>query len=213
MNKESKMTKQEIFDHIKEIFNKVKDYDDSDLQKVNSLMDMKELLSDINNLLTLHTTYAFLNWLKMNKKLLNIKADFDSIIDSFNPDANANGYDIAITESNPKIYAEIKCTKPIYEEGGELGSKQEESWENDIDKLLHPENHNKRIKDELKKTELINNVDNAIKFFVVARTSKNLESAIRKFVASQNNSSETVKIYSESEQLDTNIIYVVIVDF
>lgn len=79
--------------------------------KIEDLISLKNVLSDINNLLTLRTSIAAGNWLSdfFNFDENATKSIIDRI-DQAKP--NTNGFDIRI-ESPLKIIAEIKCISPI----------------------------------------------------------------------------------------------------
>jgi hypothetical protein len=98
-----------------------------------NILDLKSVLSDINNLLTLKMTVEAAKWLfkyfkipKANQKLILEKIDRTS--------PNSSGFDLAISEPL-KIVAEVKCINPM-REGQRFGSAQRNSILSDFDKLL-----------------------------------------------------------------------------
>jgi hypothetical protein len=104
-------------------------------------IELKQLLSDINNILTLKTTEAFVKWLSIYSKFT--KSETEEIIKTINEiKPNTNGYDIEISNKY-KIIAEIKCIIPI-NNGNYYGAAQRNSILDDANKLI---NGKRTIKD------------------------------------------------------------------
>lgn len=99
------------------------------------LLVLKKDLSNINNIITLQLTLAFIEKLyedgiiEEGQAKQMIKAVKDKSV-------NANGYDIEST-GNIKIIAEVKCNLPIH---GKLGAQQRENLYKDVGNLLDGKN-------------------------------------------------------------------------
>lgn len=109
------------------------EYDYYGNMTANDILELKSVLSDINNSFTLKVSLAFVEWLA---KLLEydsvVRSEMQQGIQATKP--NANGYDIEITHPE-KVIAEVKCNIPI-NNGAVFGSAQKHSIVKDIDALL-----------------------------------------------------------------------------
>ena len=103
-------------------------------EKIDSseLLQLKNVLKDINNLLTYKLTISAAKWLIEEFNLQNYS---EKIFEDINlTSINSNGFDIRIEFDKVKILGEIKCNVPI--NGGDLfGSNQAQGIINDIKKL------------------------------------------------------------------------------
>ena len=140
------------------------------------LIELKKLLSCINNIITLRTTRDFVEKLYTDQH------------------ANANGFDVQYDGKDKKIIAEVKCNIPVNVTS--FGAAQEEGILEDIDHLLNG-----------KKKSDIPSVAPYYKFMVVMDCSEHIDECVAKIIKK----SEHVKLYSPSEQLDTNNIYIMYV--
>ena len=97
------------------------------------ILELKTVLSDINNLLTYKLTLTAGDWIS-NYFNLNEEERFSisEKIDSTKP--NAKGYDIII-DSPIKIVAEVKCNVPV-KGGSKFGAMQSKKLIEDVQKLL-----------------------------------------------------------------------------
>ena len=105
----------------------------SDLS-LNGFLQMKSVLSDINNIFTLKVSLAFAQQVAT---YLSIKQPTTELIVSnlLQTKPNANGYDIELSEPI-KLIAEVKCNIPI--NGGKVyGSAQKNGIAKDIDALIN----------------------------------------------------------------------------
>ena len=101
--------------------------------KDDDILELKTVLSDINNLLTFKLTLAAGNWIcnyfslgPKNRKIILDK------IDSTKP--NEQGFDILIHEPI-KVVAEVKCNAPV-KLGSKFGAMQSKKLLEDAQKLL-----------------------------------------------------------------------------
>jgi hypothetical protein len=101
--------------------------------KHEDILDLKTVLSDINNLLTFKLTLAAGAWigdyfsLNENEKQLILNK-----IDSIKP--NEQGFDILIQQPI-KLIAEVKCNIPV-KQGSKFGAMQAKKLLEDVEKLL-----------------------------------------------------------------------------
>lgn len=103
------------------------------------IIDLKSVLANINNVITLLATHAVAY--KIAEAFEFSEAETHRLIGKINEvGPNTNGYDIQIDD--PKILVEVKCNKLI---DGKFGAAQLKSMQNDILKLLEPspEKHKK----------------------------------------------------------------------
>lgn len=131
--KRSENLKKKLNLHLNRLVNsKDKDYYSS--IHTDDLINLKMLLSDINNILTLKLTEAAIQWLSKYFDLSNVeKESLLSETDKINP--NSNGFDIKM-ESTLKILAEVKCNVPA-SEGNRYMAAQRNSILDDALKLIN----------------------------------------------------------------------------
>ena len=99
-----------------------------------SLLELKSVLSDINNTLTMRLTLGFADWaaktFKMDQAaLMKLRNDV------LNTKPSTNGYDVAFAHA-PPIVAEVKCNVPI-NGGTKYGAAQKNGIIADIEALLN----------------------------------------------------------------------------
>jgi len=134
----------EIFDreyHLKDQLNKffekrfgLPEEDYYSNLKLDGFLQLKSILSGINNIFTLKVSLAFAHWIsKILKFDQETKNRIISEITTTKP--NANGYDIEIS-APVKLIAEVKCNVPI--NGGVVyGSAQKNGISKDIQALIN----------------------------------------------------------------------------
>lgn len=100
---------------------------------IKDLLDLKSALSDINNILTLRLTKAFISWVALELKLTNEQKEILTLkVTEAKP--NSNGYDVFNESFGIPFIAEIKCNIPI--NGGNIfGSAQKNGLMKDIGHL------------------------------------------------------------------------------
>ena len=102
--------------------------------KLDGFLQLKSILSGINNIFTLKVSLAFAHWIS---KILKFDQETTNRIISeiTKTKPNANGYDIEISEP-VKLIAEVKCNVPI--NGGVVyGSAQKNGISKDIQALIN----------------------------------------------------------------------------
>lgn len=105
------------------------------------LLNLKNLLSSINNSITLKATYAFLDWLKTHSEIVSESELSVAHSEINSKNANSNGFDVMIPNDSPRIFAEVKCNKPVKGKDG-FGSAQITGICKDIDKLMEEDTKN-----------------------------------------------------------------------
>lgn len=131
--------KKRLNNHLKKLTGIEKDYF-SDLNQ-NDLLELKSVLYDINNVLTLKVTLSAADWICDFFKVSNSeKKEILEKIDNTKP--NANGFDINI-KSPKKIIAEVKCIIPI-NNGNKYGGAQ---WNSILDDAYKLKNGKRELTD------------------------------------------------------------------
>lgn len=152
--------KNRINNHLKKLTGNDVDFYSGLTQK--DLIELKTVLSDINNVLTFKTTISAANWLCTYFRFDEGTRDrVLQIVDATKP--NTKGFDILITEP-VKIIAEVKCISPV-NNGGKFGAAQWNSILDDFYKLKNGKGHLKDTSDYYKFLfilDLGNRTDNAI---------------------------------------------------
>jgi hypothetical protein len=99
-----------------------------------AFLGLKSVLADINNILTLRVSLAFVEWVAVQLHLdAQAKLELQTIVLKSKP--NANGFDVSL--SNPVAFVgEVKCNVPI-NNGSTYGSAQRHGIEKDVTALLH----------------------------------------------------------------------------
>ncbi len=106
----------------------------------NEFLELKSILSGINNIFTLKVSIAFITWVSDFLQLT--REEKEKIISDFiNTKPNTNGYDIEL-DSLCKLVAEVKCNVPI-NKGKIYGSAQRVNIEKDINNLLNGKSKSK----------------------------------------------------------------------
>lgn len=122
--------KNRINQHFKKLTGQDFDYYANMTQ--HDLIELKTVLSDVNNVLTFKTTLSAANWLSKYFKLdIKSKKNIIETVDQAKP--NTKGFDILISEPY-KIIAEVKCISPV-NNGGKFGAAQSNSILEDFQKL------------------------------------------------------------------------------
>lgn len=97
------------------------------------ILELKSVLADINNILTLKVSLAFVDWVAARLELpTEIKHTLRATVLEASP--NANGFDVWLSYPIPFI-AEVKCNVPI-NRSSRYGAAQRQGIEKDIDALL-----------------------------------------------------------------------------
>ena len=165
---------------------------------LNGFLQLKSILSGINNIFTLKVSLAFAKWVT-NHLELNERATNQIISQIIRTKPNANGYDIEVSEP-VKLIAEVKCNIPI--NGGRVyGSAQKNGIQKDIDALLFG-----KSKSPISPTDYLK--------FMVFLDLPEIRDATEHFVKNMKNEKERIFLLNnKSIAEDTHKVHVVFVGF
>lgn len=155
-----------------------------------TLINLKKVLSNINNLITLKTSVAFVDFLcEINKIESEIASNVIKEINKTN--ANTNGYDIVCKNGSFPFIAEVKCNIPCGKKGEKYGAAQIASIKTDLEGLRNG-----------KKKTLELNLKEYFRFMVVLECD-GIDKAIEGLEC------EDVKIWNDKLEINKDIIYIV----
>ncbi|WP_063253785.1 hypothetical protein [Neobacillus niacini] len=164
---------------------------------IEDFVDIKNTLSDINNIITYKTTISFMDWLRDHFSYVNENYEI-YLEDLLKVKPSVNGYDIMVT-GKVNIVAEIKCNKPI-NNGFKFGSAQKNGIIKDIQGLLEG------------KTKVNFNPIHAYKFLVMydfgEHTLKATEHLIKNIPLDYRGK---IEVYNDQTQLQKDKVYVVFI--
>ena len=155
-----------------------------------TLINLKKVLSNINNLITLKTSVAFVDFLcEINKIESEIASNVIKEINKTT--ANTNGYDIVCKNGSFPFIAEVKCNIPCGKKGEKYGAAQIASIKTDLEGLRNG-----------KKKTLELNLKEYLRFMVVLECD-GIDKAIEGLEC------EDVKIWNDKLEINKDIIYIV----
>lgn len=155
-----------------------------------TLINLKKVLSNINNLITFKTSVAFVDFLcEINKIESEIASNVIKEINKTN--ANTNGYDIVCKNGSFPFIAEVKCNIPCGKKGEKYGAAQIASIKTDLEGLRNG-----------KKKTLELNLKEYFRFMVVLEC-EGIDKAIEGLEC------EDVKIWNDKLEINKDIIYIV----
>ena len=193
-NKYSRMDdlEQQFNDFFKESLNVAEAYRQLSGDQI---LQLKRLLSNIHNLLTLETTVAFVNLLKADGILSREQAE--KVLGAVNAQhANANGFDVLCEE--PRLIAEVKCMLPCEGKNKDrFGATQREGLWKDLTALCSGK----------KKADKVD-VTKCAKYMVVL-SAQNVKTAMDDVIARWNQTPSSLKIKEYDKSLDPGSIQVV----
>lgn len=137
VNKKTNLDKMDdaLKDNLKDFFcNLCGEYGINNM-KAEHYIRLKQILSDVNNIITMKATKAFVKTLKDDKFISNTV--YKTILTTvLNTNPNANGYDAQYDggNGNKKFIAEVKCNIPISK--GVLGNNKIDGIKTDIKNLF-----------------------------------------------------------------------------
>lgn len=185
---------QQFNDFFKESLNVAEAY-----QQLSSdqILQLKRVLSNIHNLLTLETTVAFVNLLKADGILSQEQAE--KVLGAVNAQhANANGFDVLCEE--PRLIAEVKCMLPCEGKNKDrFGAAQRAGLWKDLTALCNGKGKGKADKVDVTK---------CAKYMVVL-SAPNVKTAMDDMIARWNQTSSSLKIKEYDKSLDPGSIQVV----
>ena len=184
----------ELKNQFNEFFKKHKIDNLYDQLSVEEMIDLKKVISCINNIITLRATKAFVE--KLYDDCFITAAEKDNIIVDVNGvHANTNGFDVQYkSDIGKNIIAEVKCNIPV--DKTSFGPAQKDGIVKDIKNLL-----------EGKKKADITDISAYYKFMVILDCSENVRGCMQKIINAQGR----VKIYDSPNSLDKDNVFVVYV--
>lgn len=181
----------------KRVLKKVENEDYFSELSIEDWIELKIALSDINNIITLKATMAFVDTLADYGLLSPSNADvLKEKIDDVS--ANANGYDVKCNIDNKKFVAEVKCNIPI--KNGHFGANQEKGIQDDIEGLISGKSKDK-----------IPDLDTYLKFLVVLSDENGSQkAAMEKIIKKKKDVLE--ELPQDDKKLSPRKVYVVYVE-
>lgn len=164
------------------------------------LIELKEAISPINNLITSKLTDAFIN--KLNElfhNIVDVKAVKRLLDENQNINVNANGFDFF--DSNLNLVAEIKANRPYY--GNKYGAAQKSGIDKDIKWLL-----NNKTKSKI-------SVSNCYKFLAMLSYEKgnySSKSAIDNYIKNCKFKSSIILVGENTIINRTDVVYIVLIN-
>lgn len=161
-------------------------------------VELKNVLSNINNIITLRITLAFADWLYgcgivETRQYAMIRADIEST------NANSNGYDVQFSgrvATARGIVAEVKCNIPVKPD--RFGAAQLANLEKDVEGLLHGKTKAKGL-----------NTENYLKFLVLLDDGERVRTATEHFVSTMRKKGHNIDVINKPGSLRTDTIYIV----
>lgn len=161
-------------------------------------IELKNVLSNINNIITLRITLAFADWLYScriveTRQHSVIRSDIEST------NANANGYDVQFSGRvghADGIVAEVKCNIPVKPD--RFGAAQLANLEKDVEGLLHGKTKAKGL-----------DTKNHLKFLVLLDDGERVCTAAESFVSTMRRKGHNIEVVNKPGNLRTDTIYII----
>lgn len=164
-------------------------------------VELKNVLSNINNIITLRITHAFAE--RLLRCGVVSKAQYAAIdADIESTSANANGYDVLFTGNVGMargIVAEVKCNIPV--KSDRFGAAQLANLEKDVEGLLHGKTKAKGL-----------DTKNYLKFLVLLDDGERVRTAAGHFVSAMQKNGYDIVIADNLGDLRIDTIYVIILN-
>lgn len=161
-------------------------------------VELKNVLSNINNIITLRITHAFAEWLRRHGVVDN--AQYDAICANIeNTSANANGYDVLFSDKigdDDGLIAEVKCNIPV--KSDRFGAAQLANLEKDVEGLLHGKTKAKVL-----------DTKNYLKFLVLLDDGERVRTAAEHFVSTMRKKGYSIDVINKPGSLCPDTIYIV----
>lgn len=159
---------------------------------IETLINLKKTLSNINNIITLKICLAFVK--RLVPKYIGDDVATKVINDILSTHANTNGYDVQYKDGDFPFLAEIKCNIPCGKDGKKFGAAQLTSIIKDIDGLI-----NGKTKANITNKE----VDNYYRFMVFLGYD-GIRDAVRELFKKFDNK---IAMWEDGAKLDKSKIY------
>tara|TARA_R110000787_G_scaffold1497_12_gene6376 strand:- start:14931 stop:15437 length:507 start_codon:yes stop_codon:yes gene_type:complete len=163
-----------------------------------ALLKLKTVLSDINNIVTMKLTLAFVDWL--SEKLCWNEIEKSAVLKGiYSTKPNTNGFDLEANVGTIPIIAEVKCNIPV-NGGDSYGAAQKAGILKDIISLLNG------------KSKSSMNSSRCLKFMVFAQLPE-VMAATEKLISTRKDFEGIVSICSNETKLNNcDKIYVVFIN-
>ena len=162
-------------------------------------VELKNVLSNINNIITLRITHAFAEWL-FRCGIVDA-AQYDAIrCDIERTNANANGFDVQVSDKigeTDGIVAEVKCNIPVKPD--RFGAAQLTNLKKDVEGLLHGKTKAKGL-----------DTKNYLKFLVLLDDGERVRTAAENFVKTLQGNGYNIVIIDKPQILRTDTVYITI---
>ena len=159
---------------------------------VEEMIELKKIISCINNIITLRATIAFVEKLHQDR-FISDKEKKDIVEEVNGQHANTNGFDVHYDKNNDrKIIAEVKCNIPV--DKTSFGPAQKDGIAKDIKNLF-----------EGKKKANIKDISTFYKFMVILDCSENVRDCMQKIIDKKDH----IKVYDSPNNLDKDNVFVV----
>ena len=160
-------------------------------------VELKNVLSNINNIITLRITHAFAEWLHLHGVVDN--AQFAAICAGIEgTNANANGYDVQFEGRVGRthgIVAEVKCNIPVKPD--RFGAAQLSNLKKDVEGLLHGKAKAKGL-----------DTTNYLKFLVLLDDDGRVRPAAEHFIGTMQRSGYRIVVADRPCDLRTDTVYI-----
>ena len=161
-------------------------------------VELKNVLSNINNIITLRITLAFADWLHdcgivERQQYATIRADIE------NTNSNSNGYDVQFSgrvATARGIVAEVKCNIPV--KSDRFGAAQLANLEKDVEGLLHGKTKAKGL-----------DTKEYLKFLVLLDDGERVRTAAENFASTMRKKGHNIDIINKPVNLRTDTIYII----
>lgn len=178
---------------------KGKDY--YSLLSTSDFIELKSVLSNINNIITLRVTHSFADCL-LHSGVVNMRQHADIKTDIDSTSANTNGFDVHFTGKVGRadgIVAEVKCNIPV--KADRFGAAQLANLEKDVEGLQHGKTKAKGV-----------NTENHLKFLVLLDDGERVHKAAVRFAETMRLRGIQIEVVDNLKptNLQANTIYVII---
>ena len=162
-------------------------------------VELKNVLSNINNIITLRITHAFAEWLRLHGVVDEVQ--YDAICaDIESTSANANGFDVLFSDkigNTDGIVAEVKCNIPVKPD--RFGAAQLTNLKKDVEGLLHGKTKAKGL-----------DTKNYLKFLVLLDDGGRVRPSAEHFVKTLQSNGYNIVIVDKPQILRTDTVYITI---
>lgn len=169
---------------------------------IEDLVGLKKAVSNVNNILTLQTTNAFIKMLYNDNRIgVQLYTDLLKEVDCVH--ANTNGFDVESSYAEFKFVAEVKCNIPV--EDTAFGAAQEKGIIKDIESLVESKKSSKISEKE------IGDYYKFMVFLDIERVQESSKRLMAKLAKRRNKPIPNIELYETNIQLRKDIVYIVFI--